>query len=245
MAVDHKFMIFFMFTIVYLAKTERGRNDFPPYDFKNYSSINSRLQKSTTIPPWKWTPQPSVDIPTIPPTSSSIPCIHKSHVFSFSNVGLQKIGRDFINSNDIINLSLDNNNISYISPFAFRNMRNLKYLNLSGNKIPKEKLLSLAGNARLQTLIIDNNQDFHNPVTETLKEYEVFQSLKHLHLCNSQLGNFQVHFYLAMPILTHLYLKNNSISSTDAIFDNIPATLTHLYLNQNLIDRVKQGKLRY
>lgn len=241
MALDHKFMIFFIFTIVYLAKTERGRNKFPPYDFKNTS-----LEKED----WKvpvWPPPPTIvdqPDPTIPPTPSTS-CDHKSHVFSFSNVGLQKIGRDFINSNDIINLSLDNNDISYISPFAFRNMRNLKYLNLSGNKIRKEKLLSLAGNANLQTLIINNNRDSHNPVTETLKEYEIFQSLEHLHLCNSQLGNFQVHFYMAMPSLTHLYLKNNSINSTDAIFDNIPATLTHLYLNQNFIDRVKQDKLRY
>ncbi|KYQ51928.1 Leucine-rich repeats and immunoglobulin-like domains protein 3 [Trachymyrmex zeteki] len=124
-------------------------------------------------------------------------------------------------------------------------MKNLKYLDLSGNNIPKEKLLLLPRSATLQMLIIDNNRDSHNPVTEALKEYEVFQNLKHLHLSNSQLWNFQIHFYIATPILTHLHLNNNGINSSDAVFDNIPATLTHLYLNKNIIDRVKQGKLRH
>ncbi|KYN38613.1 Leucine-rich repeats and immunoglobulin-like domains protein 3 [Trachymyrmex septentrionalis] len=124
-------------------------------------------------------------------------------------------------------------------------MQNLKYLDLSGNNIPKEKLLSLPRSANLQILIIDNNRDSHNPVTEALKEYEVLQNLKELHLCNSQLRNFQIHFYMATPILTHLYLNNNEINSSDAVFNNIPATLTHLYLNKNVIDRVKLGKLRH
>ncbi|KAG5318957.1 LRC15 protein, partial [Pseudoatta argentina] len=242
MTLGHKFTIFFIFTIVYLAKTQHDKNGIPPWDFKsNFWGITKQrsddvvdLQTSST--------QKSVisAVPTFPLNS----CPPHSHVFSFSNVGLQKIGRDFINSNDVVSLSLDNNNINDISPFAFRKMQNLKYLDLSGNNISKEKLLLPRSN-NLQTLIIDNNRDSHDPVTEALKEYEVFQNLKHLHLCNSQLRNFQIHFYMATPILTHLYLNNNGISSSDAVFDNIPATLTHLYLNKNVIDQVKQGKLRH
>ncbi|XP_011699396.1 PREDICTED: insulin-like growth factor-binding protein complex acid labile subunit [Wasmannia auropunctata] len=256
MAFDHKFIICFVVTIVYLAKTERIGHNFPPYDFRGNWGI---YKSSSTLSPYIQNTPPSIhhhqntpsihhhqNTPPVPPPSVEVKCIHDHYVvFSFSNVGLQKIGRDFIDSNDIIILSIDNNNISDISPFAFRKMRNLEYLDLSGNRIPKEKLLSLARSTNLQTLIIDNNRDSHEPTTETLKEYEVFPNLKHLRLCNSQLRNFQVHFYLATPILTHLHLSNNSIDSSEAVFDNIPATLTHLHINKNFIDRVKQGKLRH
>ncbi|XP_018048424.1 PREDICTED: leucine-rich repeat-containing protein 15-like [Atta colombica] len=244
MTLGHKFTIFFIFTIVYLAKTQHDKNRIPPWDFKNnFWTITKRPDVVTdsqtlTLPTQKYVIS---TVPTFPSNS----CPPHSHVFSFSNVGLQKIGRDFINSNDVVSLSLDNNNINDISPFAFRKMQNLKYLDLSGNNIPKEKLLLLPRSANLQTLIIDNNRDSHDPVTEALKEYEVFQNLKYLHLCNSHLRNFQIHFYIATPILTHLYLNNNGINSSDAVFDNIPATLTHLHLNKNVIDRVKQGKLRH
>lgn len=165
--------------------------------------------------------------------------------FRFSNVGLQRIGRNFITSNRIISLSLDNNNISDISPFAFRSMSNLRHLNLSGNRIPKKKLLSLNGNNNLQTLIINNNNDISNNREEILKESEIFQSLEHLQLCNNHLGDIEVSFFISMPILTHLHLINNSIRSSSAVFDNIPTTLTHLNLNKNLIDHIDQDKLRY
>lgn len=245
MALGHKLTLFFVCITVYLAKTQDYRNQYPPFDFKSHQLFPkyTNLQNNTELPP-------VITIPdqTIPPRGwvPPNPCIrHSSHIFSFSNVGLQKIGRDFINSHDIISLSLDNNDINDISPFAFRNMRHLQNLDLSGNKIPKEKLLSLVGTAKLQVLIIDNNRDSHNPVPNILKEHEIFSNLKYLHLCNSQLGNFQMPFYVATPTLTHLLLSNNSINSSDVVFDNIPATLTHLYLNKNSIDRVKQGKLRY
>ncbi|XP_071650168.1 podocan-like protein 1 [Temnothorax longispinosus] len=235
MVLGYKFTIFLVFTTVYVAKTQ-DNHGISLYDFKKHTLFPNNDEGNTRLP-YTYTS-------TVPPIFRGPLCPRHSHIFSFSNVGLQKIGRDFINSNDIINLRLDDNNISDISPFAFRNMRNLQYLDLSGNKIPKEKLLSLTGNEKLEVLIIDNNRDSHNPMTNTLIEYEVFSNLKYLHLCNSQLGNFQVPFQLATPILTHLYLNNNSISSSDVVFENIPATLTHLHLKKNLIDRVKQGKLR-
>lgn len=255
MALSHRITIFFLFIAVYLAKSQNheDRFYFKPHNYKSIFEIANEY-KIPISPSNPFQNSTTSQNPTIPPTKefSPNPCIHHSHVFSFSNVGLQKIGRDFINSDDIINLYLDNNEITDISPFAFRNIRNLRYLDLSGNKIPKEKLLSLSGNDNLWVLIINNNRNFYNkdqyPMTtdtNILKEYEVFLNLKYLHLCNSQLGNFQVPFYVAMPTLTHLYLCNNSINSTDVVFDNIPATLTNLYINQNFIDRVKQDKLRY
>jgi len=162
--------------------------------------------------------------------------------FRFSNVGLKRIGQDFIISNDIITLSLDKNEISEVSPFAFRKIKNLRHLNLSGNKIPKEKFLLLYGNINLQTLIINNNNDTSKG---TFKEYEILQSLEHLHLCNDNILNIEVPFHLATPSLISLHLSNNSITSETIIFDNLPATLTHLHLDRNLIREVKQNKLRY
>ncbi|EZA54839.1 Insulin-like growth factor-binding protein complex acid labile subunit [Ooceraea biroi] len=159
----------------------------------------------------------------------------------FSNVGLRKIGQNFISSDSIITLSLDKNEINDISPGAFRKMKNLRHLNLSENRIPTEKFLMLYGNIKLQTLIINNNNDTS---TKTLKEYETLQSLEHLHLCSNQMSDIQVPFHVATPNLISLYLSNNSIDSSNVIFDNLPATLNTLHLDRNLIDRVAQNKLK-
>lgn len=255
MALGHKIILFFVLITVHLTKTEI-------YDFKK-GKKSEEFQKTrepfTVNPPTghgSFTPKPMY--PTINLTNIirySYPPDYSDLSFRFSDVGLQRIGRNFIKSSSIISLSLDNNNINNISPFAFRSMQNLRHLNLSGNRIPKEKLLLLNGNNNLQTLIINNNNDTfdcndnsENTLDNTekiLKEYEIFPSLEHLHLCNNQLRNIEVPFYIAMPILTHLHLSNNSLSSSSAIFDNIPASLTHLKLNKNLIDRVAKDKLRY
>lgn len=246
MALSHKIILFSVLITAYLAEQ---------YDFKSNSEETENIQQSNhqfiihsnsgyrpyTPPRQQYTPhQPYTPIPS--------PIYYPSDIsFRFSNVGLQRIGRNFIKSNRIISLSLDNNNISDVSPFAFRGMPNLRHLNLSGNKIPRKKLLSLNGNDNLQTLIINNNNDISDNSNgeEILKESESFQSLEHLQLCNNQLRDIGVTFFISMPILTHLHLSNNSISASNTVFDNIPTTLTHLNLKKNLIDHIDQDKLRY
>ncbi|XP_050460964.1 insulin-like growth factor-binding protein complex acid labile subunit [Cataglyphis hispanica] len=256
MALGRKIILFVLIT-AHLAKTE--------YDFKNDFEKPEEVQKTrkpfTVNPPTgrdSVTPNliyPTINSPIYPTNTIRYPPDYSDLSFRFSDVGLQRIGRNFIKSSSIISLSLDNNNISNISPFAFRSMQNLRHLNLSGNRIPMAKLLLLNGNNNLQTLIINNNNgtfecnDYSENTSDNtekiLKDYEIFPSLEHLHLCNNQLRNIDVPFYIAMPILTHLHLSNNSLSSSSAIFDNIPASLTHLKLNKNLIDRVAKDKLRY
>lgn len=267
MGLDRKiilsFIFIFVFNIVHLAKTQQldfyknrhkltgistlqentgftvhSLNNEPDSTKSPYKDNDSSSEENISIPPHIIIKEPS------PPTTT----FHPSDLsFRFSNVGLQRIGRDFITSDSIISLSLDNNNISDISPFAFRSMRNLRHLNLSGNRIPIRKLLLLNGNHKLQTLIINDNNgsNYDSSDVELLMEHETFNSLLHLHLCNDQLRNFRMPFYIGTPVLKHLHLCNNSISSTSAVFDNIPATLTHLNLNKNLIDRVERDKLRY
>lgn len=218
---------------------QRERIIIPP-SYQIFTKINDkqsqRIETSTT------TFSPSIK-PTPPTQLYEI-------MFRLSNVGLRKIGPDFITSDKIISLSLDNNEISYISPSAFRKMRNLKYLNLSGNKIPSERLLSFTGVFGLQTLVIDNNNPMdpaeieeYNSDKSTV-DYGVFDRLEHLHLCNNQLKDFQIN-HLKAPVLTHLYLSNNSLESGDIIFNNIPAMLRSLHLDHNQIGRVEQNKLWY
>lgn len=254
MALSHKIILFFVLTTAHLAKTKQYDDG---YDLRRYNNVKKAEASQKTkdssftvgppVGPVSSTRKPTYSNTPIPPPRYSYP---SDLSFRFSDVGLQRIGRDFIKSDSIISLSLDNNNISDVSPFAFRSMQNLRHLNLSGNRIPKEKLLSLTGNNNLQTLIINNNNDTfdcndNSNVKKILKESETFQSLEHLHLCNNQLRDIEMPFYIAMPILTHLHLGNNSISSSSAVFDNIPASLTHLNLDKNLIDHVEKDKLRY
>lgn len=242
MAIGRFFIIFVILITMYLAKTEAIRYSLS--DFRDGPTIKFSVSKPTII-------KTTTTTTTMRP--SSTPRLYDL-IFSFSNVGLRKIGPDFIFSDKIISLSLDNNEISDISPFAFRGMRNLKYLNLSGNKIPTERLLSFNVDG-LQTLIIDNNNPMNpmnsighniNSINNFHKsiKYGVFKGLEHLHICNSQLKNFQID-HLTMPALTHLYLNNNSIESSDIIFNNIPNTLRSIFLDNNLINRVETHNLRY
>lgn len=243
MALNYKVIIFIVLINAYMIKPQTHlRADSVHPDFKNgYPN-----QAYTTRMPFFSSRPPTVTVyPAQLSTQNSIrvfPVIPPSTTFRFTDVGLQKIGPDFISSDDAITLSLDNNEINDISPFAFLKMKNMRHLVLSGNKIPTEKFLSLYGNIKLQTLIIDNNKDNSMRI---LKEYEILQNLEHLHLCSDQLLDIQVPFHVATPSLISLHLSNNSINSDNVLFDNLPATLTHLHLDRNSIDHVEQNKLRY
>lgn len=232
MALAYKFVIFFLLIISHVKKTTTTTAS-TPYDFRkstgviNFVSVKSNNELTPSVTPCIVTK----------PTPGNI----QEVTFNFSNMGLQKIGPEFIKSDDIISLILDTNSISDISQYAFRRMRNLHYLNLSGNRISKEKILSFNGTDRLMTLIINNNSD--DSTVDELKEYAIFHNLRNLYLSNSQLENMQIPFNITTPRLTSLYLSNNNITSK-VVFDNIPWTLTHLYLDRNSIDRVEHDKLR-
>ncbi|XP_026827303.1 leucine-rich repeat-containing G-protein coupled receptor 4 [Ooceraea biroi] len=256
MVLNCKFIIFFVLSNAYLIKTQNhphNRNHpFVP-EFKDTNVNQSYEAPFYSTPPSAYVQQytPPIYVQPLRRYSSRPESIHRSLPFSspqthdisfrFSNVGLRKIGQNFISSDSIITLSLDKNEINDISPGAFRKMKNLRHLNLSENRIPTEKFLMLYGNIKLQTLIINNNNDTS---TKTLKEYETLQSLEHLHLCSNQMSDIQVPFHVATPNLISLYLSNNSIDSSNVIFDNLPATLNTLHLDRNLIDRVAQNKLK-
>ncbi|XP_014470809.1 PREDICTED: decorin-like [Dinoponera quadriceps] len=242
MEIGRTFTVFIILITVCLVKTRERNYIIPNPTAKTHfkeQSLNTVSFKSAKIIETSTISSPG-------PISTPRPQLYDI-ILRFSEVGLRKIGPDFIISQKIISLSLDNNEISNISPLAFRSMRNLRYLNLSGNKIPTERLLSLEGVTELQTLIINNNNPINPIKIEKHSNYSavecVFEKLEYLHLCNSQLKNFKIHHQM-MPLLTHLYLSNNSIESADIIFNNIPATLRTLYLDNNLIDQVEQNKLR-
>jgi len=239
MILNSKFIVFFVLINVYLTRSQNRSPFQNPYDFKYMNAKDSYK----SLPFYSSSPSPSIVYKPEPPLKEKPVRLVSSDInFRFSNVGLKRIGQDFISSNDIIMLSLDKNEISDISPFAFRKMKNLRHLNLSGNKIPKTKFLLLYGNTNLQTLIINDNNDTSSKI---LKEYEVLQSLEHLHLCNNKMSDIEVPFHLATPGLISLHLSNNSITS-DNIFDNLPATLTDLHLDRNSISHVqKEKKLKY
>lgn len=244
MEIRCTFTIFIIFITICLVKTQRSnQNGIIPI----FVDENENSWKKTFEPITPKKTETIISTRSFSTTPTPRAQLRDLITFRFSNAGLKTIGPDFITSDNIISLSLDDNEISSISALAFRAARNLMYLNLSGNKIPTEKLLSFAGVTRLQTLIINNNNPMNSTNMETNYsniDYGVFEQLKHLQLRNSQLKDFKIH-YLAVPVLTHLYLSNNSIESSDIIFNNIPITLKNLYLDNNLIDRVEQKKLRY
>ena len=132
-------------------------------------------------------------------------------------------------------LNLEGNQITKISPEAFKLLPNIYYLNLARNLIPTSKLMSFNGHMHLKTLILDENMLDKKYCDLRIQFY--FLNLENLYLRNDGICNISPNLKTNLPKLSHLYLTQNKIQGELEVFDNMPSTLTHLYLEKNLIRR--------
>ena len=150
---------------------------------------------------------------------------------NFENVGLKYIVSDFVDSSNVNCLNLQNNEIIYILPAAFRLTPNLLYVNLALNKISLSNFTLLSGHQNLRTLILDDNHCFFTEKRDV--EFKTtFPRLSYLYLRGNCLQGISSLAFA--PKLTHLYLSSNNLGNGNLSFlDDVPDTLLNLDLADN------------
>ena len=163
--------------------------------------------------------------------------------FDLSNMGLQKIRKNFVSSPGVTCLNLAENDVRTIEPGAFDGLPELKYLDLSMNLVSFHDFISTPF-PKLQKLVMDGpfnqdqeyaqfgynfNDNYNSDVTNMLP------NLKKLSLCqhNGLLASRWLE-RLITPKLTHLYLSNNYLDDF-VTPDYFASSIQHINLDANRI----------
>jgi len=117
--------------------------------------------------------------------------------------------------------------IKVVDYYAFRNCKNLQYVDLNSNEITDINGMSFTNNLQLTTLILSYNQLSSLPESVFSK----LQKLTTLRLNNNKLSNLPQNIFVATKALKQLNLDSNQIA---ALPSKIFASLTNLQtLNMN------------
>lgn len=167
--------------------------------------------------------------------------VHDSMWLNLRDVGLQRIDSNFSDSPYVSCLSLENNEIAYVSPSAFQLMPNLLYLNLAQNKLSLSNFSHLHGHPHLRTLILDDNNP-PSDESEIFKLENKFPRLMYLYLRGNDLKDLSSLTFA--PKLTHLYLSSNNLGESELSFlDDSSVNLIGLDLANNKIHSLNASKL--
>ncbi|XP_076665660.1 uncharacterized protein LOC143367586 [Andrena cerasifolii] len=197
---------------------------------------------SRTTPPVPW-----IDVyppaPPAPPACRSCPIkqceIEEQRIkINFTHIGLRTVGNVFIENPNVIELRLNDNGITEVSPTAFQSVPRLHHLDLSGNSITTEKLLWFNNLRALQTLIIDGNNCTNTVLNDVL---DPVPNLRELSLRRNGINKLAVNLKTFAPVLSRLYVSGNDIESLDFL-DDAPA-LSILHADDNSIESVKEDHL--
>ncbi|XP_044584724.1 slit homolog 3 protein-like [Cotesia glomerata] len=197
--------------------------------------------------------------------------IKDESVLDFSNSGLIRLKKSFLNSSVITHLFLTDNDILEIEEGAFDSLPNLVYLNLTGNLIPFDEL-NFGNESKIEVLVLDNAimNPVHNPNitlsnqcnrvhffrtissnqgnTIILKSQMKLSNLKKLYLRNNNIESIDgvsiVMLKELMPNISHLILEHNRISSVSFI-KFLPSTVTDLLLSDNKISKFESVSLNH
>lgn len=181
-----------------------------------------------------------------PRTTTPCPVTYKRDppqgiILNFSKTGLKRISDLFVRSPNVIELNLDNNEISEISSMAFEELPRLEVLQVCGNKIPIEKLLWFKTHTAVKELVIDDNKYYGNE-TSIDRILQPLTRLRTLSLRRDRISHLNINVKEFAPYLTRLDLSGNSIESVDFLA-NLPDDLSHLYLDDNAISSLNRDNL--
>lgn len=158
--------------------------------------------------------------------------------------GLEFIHRDFVSSNKVKCLNLQNNRIKKIDNSALDGLPNLRYVNLAENKLDYKFFLDGNTYPNVETLVLDKalagdddeQQCDHGVCVKEVSISIDLPNLKNLYLRKNNLTSLYIESWIEkVPKLSHLYLSNNQLTTIDFMSD-VSCTLTHLYLDHNNID---------
>ena len=159
--------------------------------------------------------------------------------FSFGGNLLTAIMQDtFANLESLLSLSLEENLIAYVHSGSFDAMRDLKSLDLSGNRLSSVpsalnaltslRVLNLSGNSlsylsasdfqnftQLEILMLENNEIYSIPETT----FYPLVSLGLLYMDGNLLSSDPVRYFLNCTLLTRLRMSQNSLPLTSNVED--------------------------
>ncbi|XP_043474466.1 leucine-rich repeat-containing protein 15-like [Leptopilina heterotoma] len=166
---------------------------------------------------------------------------------NLANLNIESLPNNFINSDYVSCLDLQNNNFgSTVHVSDFSKVPNLKYLNLGNTKIVLESFFSYSYysvSQNIETLILNNLQAFQVQEYDYTVSFDGFNTvlkfwprkLKKLSLRNINFTdnkNFES-FDFSLTKITHLILSDNNIDVINSeFFNKFPTTLTHLFVDR-------------
>lgn len=125
----------------------------------------------------------------------------------------------------------------YVSTFkngVFKNVPNLKFLDLSNNQISSDNLFNFGNLSNVKILNLCNQNGYRNYRTIVDR---VYPELEYLNLRNAGIEELQSSLSNPFPKLKYLDLSKNRIHSRQSLSINMFSTLTHLDLSSNNIDQ--------
>lgn len=142
-------------------------------------------------------------------------------------------------------ISLTHGNIEIIEKGAFDDVPNLVYLNLEKNYIKPQNLFSFGNLSNVESLILGNQINQHEPweiIDNTMIVNTVYPNLLQLNLRNDNIESININVPNPFPKLIDLDLSNNYLSWFD--LKSCSDTLTQLNLNNNRISQISHKELK-
>ncbi|KAI4489693.1 hypothetical protein M0804_003875 [Polistes exclamans] len=176
-------------------------------------------------------------------------CNNSGHdIVRFVKTGLEVLRDNFIVSDYVKTINLEDNKIVYISPNAFEGVPYLSCLNIRHNYIETifENFLPSFNHTELTTLnlahtaykkLSNNNKNLNSldfldsNKTISVGPKSFLPNVKYLDISNNKLYELPAYLNSSYPRLTHLYASDNALSNST--FKRIPATTQYLYLERN------------
>lgn len=203
----------------------------------------------------------SVQCAQIKSSSEELPTCKNGVELNLSNAGLRQINKNILSSSIFTCLNLQNNKISRIEDNSLDNLKNLRYLNLAGNKLLYNSFSNISSSS-LETLVLDqaltslteseiNEQkncqntdvNLHHPRNIEVSLSIKFPRLENLFLRRNNITRMYADSWRDnMPSVKRLYLSHNELTGVEFL-KCMPSTLTHLFLNNNKINRFVSGSL--
>ncbi|XP_072545066.1 leucine-rich repeat and fibronectin type-III domain-containing protein 5 [Salminus brasiliensis] len=140
--------------------------------------------------------------------------------------------KDFANMTRLVDLTLSRNTISYITPYAFSDLENLRALHLNHNRLTRIGNDTLSGMSKLHHLILNNNQ-------LTLIHLGAFNDLLALEELDLSYNNLETIPWEAIQKMTSLH----TLSLDHNMIDYIPEGTFSLLQKLNRLD-VTSNKLQ-
>ena len=152
-----------------------------------------------------------------------------------SNTGLNCLSANFLNTNCLRNLILQNNTIQDFEEGIFDNQPYLEFLDLSRNQLSLSNFFRHGGQFSLKVLILDHNNFYSDKDKQNIVDEEDLDDENENVGTKRSLNNnnTRLHVPYVFPELNYLSLRNVHINTVSEDWINRFPKLNHLDLSEN------------